>query len=123
MSTHPLKHPLFLVSCGAYLLLFILKKSGIYLPFLSDYLADFLTMPVVLSIALFGIRRSRPDRRGYRFSWTFVALAVAMYAFLFEYLFPRLTERFTADSWDVLAYALGGIVFFLWMNGKSGPGQ
>ncbi|MEM0996619.1 MAG: hypothetical protein AAGN35_06055 [Bacteroidota bacterium] len=123
MKRNLLFHPVFAASLIIYLVLFALKKAEIYLPFISDYAADFLTMPVVLTLALLGIRRSRADRRNYTFPWTYVAFAVAMYAFLFEFLFPRLTERFTADPWDILAYAMGGVVFYFTVNRKRDTGQ
>lgn len=114
--TNPLRHPFFLCASGLYVILFVLKKSSVHLPFVSDYLADFLALPVVLSIALWGIRISKTDRRQWTYHWLHIAFLVLLFAFLFEFLYPRMTDRFTSDPWDVLAYALGGLVFWRWMN-------
>lgn len=116
---NPLTHPLFIGSILIYLVLIILKKSGIYIPFVSDYIADFLVMPVVLTVALWAVRRTGEDRKSYTFQWWHVAIAVGLYGFLFEWLFPRMTDRFTADPWDLLAYAAGGLVFYFLMNRKT----
>lgn len=111
-----LLRPLFLIALLSYFLLFWCKKAGHYLPFFSDYAADFLTMPVVLSITLFVIRRSQADRRTYTLTARQVITAVVMYALLFEVLFPQIDASATSDPWDVVAYAAGGWVFWQWMN-------
>ena len=113
---NPLKHPLFISSVLVYAVLLVMKKTGVYVPFISDYLADFLVMPVVLSVAMFGVRRTGEGRTQYRFAWWHVAGAVVLYGFLFEWAFPMITDRFTADPWDLLAYAAGGVLFFFGMN-------
>ena len=110
---NPLRNPWFLIFLFAYLVLFILKKSGVYIWLVSDYAADLLAVPVVLSIALWAIRISRPDRRDYHLKLWMIVFTVVLYAFLFEWAFPRMTDRFTADPWDALAYAIGG-GFFAW---------
>lgn len=109
----PLTSPWFLIAGVAYLILLILKKTGVYFVGLSDYGADLLAMPVALSIALWVIRRSSSEQKTYRLSWTLIASGVVIFSVLFEGLFPLLSERFTADPIDVVAYALGA-AFFAW---------
>lgn len=113
---NPLKHPIFLISISVYLILFVLKKAQVYLPFISDYLADFLTLPVVLSLSLAVIRKVNPIHREFQFSWHHVLVGVVFFGFMFEWLFPRLTDRFTADPWDLLAYSLGGLLYYFCMR-------
>ncbi|MCB9235597.1 MAG: magnesium citrate secondary transporter [Bacteroidia bacterium] len=113
----PLSHPLFLVSLGIYLVLFILKKTHHPIPFLSDYGADFLLMPVVMPFAQYVIRLSDPRRREFVFTWHHLLVGWILFSLLFEGLFPALTDRFTRDWWDVLAYVLGGLLFW-WVNKK-----
>lgn len=119
---NPLKHPVFWGAVGIYTVLLVLKKTGVYIPLISDYLSDLLVMPVVLSIALWAVRSTRTpkgeERQEYFFRWWHVAFTVGFYSLLFEVLFPQLTDRFTADPWDVLAYAVGGVLFFLVLNRK-----
>lgn len=117
---HPLSHPAFLVAAGLYGLLLALKKSGRYLPFISDYLADFLALPVVLSIALWAVRVTDARRRDYVFQTWHIAFAAVLYGLLFEGLFPLLSARHTADPWDLAAYALGGLAFAALLNHPPG---
>lgn len=114
----PLLHPLFLLSASLYLLLFVLKKLEYRVPGLSEYGADVLAMPVVLTLSLVGIRASKASRRNWRFTWLHILFGILYFAFLFEWLFPRIDDRTTADPWDVLAYAVGGLLFGLLMNDR-----
>ena len=115
--------PFFRFALSAYLLLFILKKAGIYLYFISDYVADFLTLPVVLAITLIIIRKVLPNQKIYSFKVWHVLYTVVLYGFLFEWVFPKLDKSATADPWDLLAYALGGVVFWFWMNNNEKQGR
>lgn len=112
----PLSRPWFLIAFVCYLTLFILKKSGIYMVGLSDYGADLLALPVALGIALWVIRKSKPDRQDYRLPWTLILAAVVIFAVLFEGLFPMWSDRFTADPLDVVAYGLGASLFAWKLN-------
>jgi len=113
----PLTNPWFLIVGVAYLILLVLKKTGVYIAVLSDYGADLLALPVALSITLWVIRRSKAERKDFRYPWTYILVAVLVFAVLFEWIFPSMTDRFTADWIDIIAYGLGG-VFFAWkLNG------
>lgn len=35
-----------------------------------------------------------------------------MYAIYFEIIMPPISERYTADIWDVVMYALGSFLFY-----------
>lgn len=118
--SHPLSHPLFIVSLLSYGVLLALKKTGHYIPLLSDHAADLLAMPIVLAIALWAVRKTDATRRNYTFSWLHIAFATILYGFLFEFLFPRLSERHTSDLWDLLAYVIGAFLFALLLNRKPG---
>ena len=113
---HPITHPFFIGSLLAYAVLFVLKKTGNHIPLLSDHGADLLAMPVVLSIALWAVRLTDSDRKRYTFRWYHIAFAAALYGFLFEWLFPRLSDRHTADPIDLLAYAAGALLFAFILN-------
>lgn len=113
---HPISHPFFVVSLLVYGALLLLKKTGHHILLLSDHGADLLAMPVVLSIALFAVRHTDRSRSHFVFHWLHIAFAAALYGFLFEWLFPRLSDRHTADPWDLLAYGLGAILFAIFLN-------
>jgi hypothetical protein len=78
--------------------------------FIDDYLDPAVLMPLILYAVLWERRIVLNNKKivlpylvifGY-----FVTMAV-----LGELLFPLLSDRFTADYWDILAYAFGTIVY------------
>jgi hypothetical protein len=111
-----LRHPFFVASLLLYLALKATRHSHFRLPFVHDYLADFLCMPVVMGIALIILRRWVSRDEGSTLSWGLMAGTVALYSFLFEYWFPQISTDFRADPWDVLAYAAGAVAFQVWLN-------
>ena len=114
---NPLFNPWFLAFFLIYLVLFILKKSDVHLGLVSDHGADLLAMPIVLSIGLWAIRISRPERREYRLHPGLIIFTVVLYAVLFEWIFPAVSDRSTADPIDAVAYAVGG-AFFAWQMNR-----
>lgn len=112
----PIFNPVFMISVACYIALLVCKKAEIYLGLISDYGADFLAMPVVLGIALTVIRLMRKEWREYRFLIGHVLAGVILYFILFEFVYPRLTPRFTADLLDGIAYLLGGVLFYFTIN-------
>lgn len=42
-----------------------------------------------------------------------IIFGVAYFSFLFEFLLPQLSEKYTADWLDVIMYGLGGFLYFL----------
>ena len=110
-----LRHPLFLLSAFAYAFLKLSQKLGYHFPFFHDHLADFLCMPVVLSLAVTFMRWTKKDKN-YVLNPLQIVVATVLYAFLFEFLFPMLSTKATSDWRDVIAYCLGALVFVIWMN-------
>lgn len=92
------------------------KGFGIYLPFLHAYLDPFLAMPILLGVFDWE-RRWRYGAAPLKI-WE-VAVVTIFFSLLFECGFPRWNPRFTADGYDVLAYALGASVYG-WMGKRSG---
>jgi hypothetical protein len=83
---------------------------------LRSYLADVLTLPLELTLALYCMRRwyFRNPRFVLPASWIFSSWVVM--AIWFEGILPMHDARATADPFDVVAYALGGLIFWRWMN-------
>lgn len=107
---NPLLHPFWIGSVLVYLVLFGLKKAEISIPYVSWYAADLLAMPVVLGIVLWAWR-NRPARREPVLPRAYVAATLLIFSLLFEWLFPLLTPRFTADPWDIACYTAGALAF------------
>lgn len=88
------------------------QKLTIQLPgFINNYTNDFLIIPIVLSICLFVLRKTR-SHKTFRISIAMILYIVVMYALFFEVLMPKLSERYTADGIDVLMYSVGGLWFW-----------
>lgn len=106
----------FLLAAGLYALHFALGKSGFSAPLLQFYLNDLLCMPLVLTLTLFLQRAFTFRDPGHVFTKYQVGIAVLYYSLGFEVILPLFMPRYTADPLDVLAYALGGWYFYLFVN-------
>ena len=113
-----LRRPLFLGAVGLFGGLQLLRYGcGMPLPvLLTSYLADLLSMPIILTLALYAYRRlvARSCTLVFPDSWLWLAwLYVAVW---FELLLPAVSARAVADPFDVVAYALGTLAFRAWLN-------
>lgn len=89
---------------------------GWELPLLDHYLDPLLCIPILLGIMLV--------EREYYFSTKRMNLVetVSLTVFLgllFEEVFPKMSIHFTRDTYDYIAYALGGAYFWLLVNPSS----
>ena len=93
-------------------LIYLLKKSKVPLhPILSNYINDFLIIPIVLTICLFILKKTK-NSKNYQLPLGLILYLCSMYAILFEYIFPKYLERYTADYIDVLLYFISGLIFY-----------
>ena len=89
-----------------------LKIFSISAPqWIFSYLNDFLVIPIVATICLHGIWLLK-NSKAIRLNGFTIASLVALYSIYFEYYLPQTSPRYTGDIWDVLCYALGGLVFY-----------
>jgi hypothetical protein len=115
-----IKNPYFILSCLIFWMnQFFEKYLGLFIPWVHEYLDDLLAMPVVLGIALQVFRWIHPQKENFRFSKTQVAVGCLYFSFLFEFLLPKWSKIYTADIWDVLAYAIGAVAFYVFINVDS----
>jgi hypothetical protein len=116
-----LRHPLFKVVVLVYSVLYA-NKHWLHWPLplgISSYLADLLSLPLMLNLAL-AAHRLLIDRVGTQpVKWVVGAwLVVAVW---FEGLLPLWSAWAVADPLDVLAYALGALGFHYWLNRPPAP--
>ncbi len=96
--------------------LWLAPRWGWAVPFLTQYLGDFLLIPCALPLLLSCQRRlglrshDRPPTPGEIFS------TLLLWSVLFEWLFPRVLGRGVSDPVDVVAYAAGAIIAGLAWN-------
>ena len=77
--------------------------------FLNHYLADLICMPIVFYLvgAIF-----RMLKINFSLSIPKIIFGVLYFSFLFEFLLPQFSSRYTGDWYDVLMYCLGGGAYF-----------
>ena len=111
-----LTNPLFMISLAAYCLNeFVAKYHPADSHFLKFYFNDLLLVPCVLPpilclISIAGFRDSgKPP------AYVEVLICLCIWSIAFEVVGPLVSQKATADPFDVAAYWLGGTVFWsLW---------
>lgn len=78
------------------------------------YLDDLLCIPLVLTVTLFILRFFYGPQL--RLSWYQVAFTVLYFSLAFEVVFPKFMARYTADWVDAALYAVGGVIFYKFLN-------
>lgn len=101
-----------------YLVLYLLKQTGIYLSFISDYAADLLCMPLALSVIHFIMVKFGTIKPQFEFTPAMIAYSVLMFGLAFEWFLPMKSANFTADPLDFVAYILGGFAYFIFRKNQ-----
>ena len=117
-----LRHPLFLTGATLYLVAISQKVGGPALrlawwpPVLRHHLADLLALPLELTVVLWLMRRFYFRQPGFVLPASWIFSTWVVFVVWFEIVWPRYGRGATADPLDALAYGLGGLVFWRWMN-------
>ncbi|KPE49357.1 hypothetical protein [Chryseobacterium indologenes] len=100
----------FLSGLTGWFLVIFLRHEGIFIPVISNYFTDFITVPMYAYLIEYLMNK------GMGYSWkpdlNFIMTSVLYLSLLFEALCPLVSERFTGDLLDVLAYLTGGILYY-----------
>ncbi len=96
------------VATAAFLVHQVLLHFGRSIGWADSFLDPLCTVPVLLGIPAFGVQRWLPD---WRLPWAHTLAFTALIAAVFEGAVPKFDARFTADILDVVAYALGGVLW------------
>lgn len=100
------------------LLLYLAKLFQLNLPnWVHFYAADLLCMPIVLIVILALLRYFYSNQHFIIPISAIVSLTI-YYALFFEWLLPKISQRYTADWLDVLMYAIGASAFYLLQKKK-----
>ena len=104
--------PVFLASTLLYVLnrTWLASRSGGAAPFLTDHFDDVLLIPCALPLLLWLQRWARLRTHDLPPTVGEIAGALALWAVLFEFVFPRLLGRGVGDPLDVVAYAGGALL-------------
>jgi len=91
---------------------YLQNETDINITFLNNYLDPFLLMPLLLYGVLWERRFVLKDKN-MDLSYTEVFGYFVLMVILGEVLFPLISKKFTADYWDILAYALGTLAYII----------
>lgn len=111
-----LLNPWFITCCLIWLSVFILRRSGHYLPYLNGYLTDAIAVPVIANLGLWFQRRVMIKNDYYVLSPGHVVFIVVAVSVWFEVVLPRYSLMYTADVVDAVLYVVGGLFFYGVMN-------
>lgn len=106
---------LILVSVSALLFLihqYLQLGVQLHIDFLDNYLDPAVLMPLILYAVLWE-RRILLRNRNLVLPYTDIFGYFLLMVILGEVLFPLISERFTADYWDILAYAFGSLAYII----------
>lgn len=100
----------FLLGLAAWGTIILLRRNGIYIPVINNHFTDLITVPMYCYLIEYIMNSIlgyhwKPDLK-------FVLTSVLHLVFLFEVLCPKLSGIFTGDFLDVLAYAVGGLIYY-----------
>ena len=101
----------FLLGLLVWVVIVLLRKNDIYIPVINDHFTDFITVPMYCYL----IEYIMNSWLGYDWKpdFKFVLTSVLYLSLLFEVLCPKLSHLFTGDIYDVLAYTVGGVVYYI----------
>lgn len=109
-----ISHPLFIVLALIYVVYYSLKQTDFVFPvFISNYLADLLSIFLVNTFTLWSIRKIK-NRPNLELPPHLVLLSVVMFSIFFEFVLPLKSPIYVYDPWDILCYTISGAVYVLW---------
>ena len=109
----PVLKPIFIGFITIYVGLLIVKQTNIAIPkIVSAYLADLLCLPILLTLTLVSLRLFFQND-SFILSRTKIFVAFLYVSLLFELFLPYFSSAYTADPFDVVAYAIGSVIYLL----------
>lgn len=92
------------------------KIMKLSFPILDSYFDPLLFLPILLYLILWERRYWFGKGPHYVLSWVQIAAIFVFVSIVAEYFFPRWSNDFTSDYWDVLCYAIGAVLFGVFLN-------
>ena len=94
----------------------VFDHTGVYIPFVHAYLDDLLTLPLSGALILFVQRFVTYRNPAYVLPLWQVAFLWAVFSVWFEWYLPAQSDAYVQNGWDVVAYAVGGVLFHRVIN-------
>ncbi|WP_107038960.1 hypothetical protein [Brumimicrobium mesophilum] len=107
-------HPIFIVLATIYAVYYGLKQTDVVFPlFISNYLADLLSIFLVNTFTLWCIRKIK-NRPYLELPIPLILMSVVMFSIFFEFVLPQKSSIYIYDPWDVLCYFISGMAYIFW---------
>ncbi len=103
---------LFTIYCGCWLMIHTGRWSHRPVPFLNNWLTDFVFVPVIAHVALVLTRQYIVRNATYRYPLSYLLFAALYVSFIYEWVFPYYHFHTVGDPFDVIAYFSGSIFYF-----------
>jgi hypothetical protein len=81
----------------------------------NSYLDDLLVLPIILGVSLV-IQQNLIANKSFTFNIKTLVYCWLYFSITFEIIVPIFNKHFTADWKDSIAYAIGGIYFYIFQN-------
>ena len=111
-----LTRPLLLLLVAVFFINQVFDHTGVYIPFVHAYLDDVLTIPLSATLILFVQRFVTYRSPAYTLPMWQVVFLWAVFSVWFEWYLPQQSAAFVRNWWDILAYAVGGVLFVWKLN-------
>lgn len=101
----------FLLGLAVWISIIFLRKNGVFIPVISNHFTDLITVPMYAYLIKYLMNEVleyhwKPD-------FKFILTSVLYLSLLFEVVCPMYSKGFTGDTLDVVAYLVGGVVYYL----------
>lgn len=100
----------FYIGIGVWIIIFILRRNNLIIPYINSYLTDFISVPMYCYIVEFITNHFTKSKRELQLIDIFSS---ALYlTLIFEVICPLISDSFVTDIYDVVLYFIGGILYF-----------
>ncbi|MBO9729241.1 MAG: hypothetical protein J7623_11445 [Chitinophaga sp.] len=109
--------PLFITYCLLWIVIHLFRHLQQPIPVLNSYLTDFIAVPAMAHVTLTITRQYIIRNNVYTYPLSYLLFIAGYTAFIFEWLLPHYSPKYTSDVWDVVAY-FGGSLFYYYVHGN-----
>ena len=110
------KYSILLILSFSYLVHLFFKYGQYNVPwFFSNYFADVLCLPLLLSFSLLLLRHFKKENTLW-LNTNQIIFTLIYTSILFEFVLPKYSDRYTSDFFDFFAYSFGTFFFYIFQK-------
>lgn len=107
-----LRDPLFIIYCALWLLIHISRWVHKPIPYLNNWLTDFLFIPVAAHLT------ERIVLRKIKLPLSYLLIMAIYTALIYEWVYPLFSHKTTGDPLDGIAYIAGALFHYYFRPGR-----